>query len=37
MARRPPGGRVFPIGEAWDLSAYRHYRDRMSALLGLQN
>lgn len=30
-----PGGRVFPIREAWDLSAYRHYRDRMSALLGL--
>jgi alkylmercury lyase len=29
-----PGGRVFPIREAWDLSAYRHYRDRMSALLG---
>lgn len=30
-----PGSRVFPIREAWDLSAYRHYRDRMSALLGL--
>jgi len=30
-----PGGRVFPIREAWDLSAYRDYRDRMSALLGL--
>jgi alkylmercury lyase len=30
-----PGGQVFPIREAWDLSAYRHYRDRMSALLGL--
>jgi alkylmercury lyase len=30
-----PGGRVFPIREAWDLSAYRHYRDRMSALLRL--
>jgi alkylmercury lyase len=29
-----PGGRVFPIQEAWDLSAYRDYRDRMSALLG---
>jgi alkylmercury lyase len=29
-----PGGRVFPIRQAWDLSAYRHYRDRMSALLG---
>ena len=32
-----PGGRVFPIRQAWDLSAYRHYRDRMSALLGLGN
>ena len=30
-----PGGRVFPIREAWDLSPYRNYRDRMSALLGL--
>jgi len=30
-----PGGRVFPIREAWHLSAYRNYRDRMSALLGL--
>jgi alkylmercury lyase len=29
-----PGGRVFPIREAWDLGAYRDYRDRMSALLG---
>ena len=29
-----PGGRVFPIREAWDLSPYRNYRDRMSALLG---
>jgi hypothetical protein len=29
-----PGGRIFPIREAWDLSPYRHYRDRMSALLG---
>jgi alkylmercury lyase len=28
-----PGGRVFPIRQAWDLSAYRHYRDRMSVLL----
>jgi len=28
-----PGGRVFPIREAWDLSPYRNYRDRMSALL----
>jgi hypothetical protein len=32
-----PGGRVFPIWEAWDLSAYRDYRDRMTALLGLDN
>ena len=30
-----PDGRVFPIRQAWDLSAYRHYRDRMPALLGL--
>lgn len=30
-----PGGRVFPIRQAWDLSAYRGYRDRMPALLGL--
>jgi hypothetical protein len=28
-----PGGRVFPIRQAWDLSPYRNYRDRMSALL----
>ncbi len=32
-----PGGRVFPIREAWDLSAYRGYRDRMSALLDLKD
>jgi alkylmercury lyase len=32
-----PGGRAFPIREAWDLSAYRHYRDRMSALLDLKD
>lgn len=32
-----PGGRVFPIREAWDLSAYRDYRDRMSALLNPGN
>jgi Alkylmercury lyase len=32
-----PGGRVFPIREAWDLSAYRYYRDRMSALLDLKD
>jgi alkylmercury lyase len=29
-----PGGQVFPIRQAWDLSAYRDYRDRMPALLG---
>jgi len=32
-----PGGRVFPIRQAWDLSAYRDYRDRMSALLDLKD
>ena len=32
-----PGGRAFPIREAWDLSAYRGYRDRMSALLDLKD
>jgi hypothetical protein len=32
-----PGGRVFPIRQAWDLSAYRDYRDRMSALLNLDH
>jgi len=32
-----PGGRVFPIREAWDLSPYRDYRDRMSALLDLKD
>lgn len=30
-----PGGRVFPIKEAWDLSLYRDWRSRMSALLNL--
>jgi alkylmercury lyase len=28
-----PGGRVFPVREAWDLSVLRDWRDRMSALL----
>jgi alkylmercury lyase len=28
-----PGGRVFPVREAWDLSFHRVWRDRMSALL----
>jgi alkylmercury lyase len=32
-----PGGRVFPVREAWDLSFYRDWRDRMSALLNLGN
>jgi alkylmercury lyase len=32
-----PGGRVFPIREAWDLSFFGEWRDRMSALLGLGN
>ncbi|HEX9526886.1 MAG TPA: organomercurial lyase [Streptosporangiaceae bacterium] len=30
-----PGGRVFPVREAWDLSFHRAWRDRMSALLNL--
>ncbi|HKF18864.1 MAG TPA: organomercurial lyase [Candidatus Dormibacteraeota bacterium] len=30
-----PGGRVFPVREAWDLSVHREWRDRMSALLNL--
>lgn len=30
-----PGGRVFPVPEAWDLSFLRDWRDRMSALLDL--
>lgn len=30
-----PGGRVFPIREAWDLSFLRDWRERMSALLNL--
>jgi len=32
-----PGGRVFPVREAWDLSVHRGWRDRMSALLNLDN
>lgn len=31
-----PGGRVFPIREAWDLSCFRDWRARMSGLLGLR-
>lgn len=30
-----PGGRVFPVREAWDLSFLRAWRDKMSALLNL--
>lgn len=30
-----PGGRLFSIKEAWDLSFLRDWRDRMSALLSL--
>ena len=30
-----PGGRLFPVREAWNLSFYRVWRDRMSALLRL--
>lgn len=32
-----PGGRIFPIREAWDLSPLSDWRDRMSALLNLDN
>jgi alkylmercury lyase len=32
-----PGGRVFPIQEAWDLSFHRVWRGRMSALLKLDD
>jgi hypothetical protein len=32
-----PGGRVFPIREAWDLSVFRDWRDKMSALLKLDS
>jgi hypothetical protein len=30
-----PGGRVFPVRQAWDLRFLRDWRDRMSALLNL--
>ena len=30
-----PGGRIFPVRDAWDLSVHREWRDRMSALLKL--
>ena len=32
-----PGGRVFPVRQAWELSFHRAWRDRMSALLNLGN
>lgn len=32
-----PGGRVFPVRQAWDLSFLRDWRDRMPALLNLDN
>ena len=32
-----PGGRVLPVREAWDLSFLREWRDKMSALLNLDN
>jgi alkylmercury lyase len=32
-----PGGRVFPVREAWDLSVHREWRDRISALLNLDD
>jgi alkylmercury lyase len=32
-----PGGRVFPVRDAWDLSFHRVWRDRMSALLNPGN
>lgn len=32
-----PGGRVFPVREAWDLSFHRVWRNRMSALLNFGN
>jgi alkylmercury lyase len=31
------GGRVFPVREAWELSVIRQWRDKMSALLGLDH
>lgn len=30
-----PGGRVFPVRQAWDLSPFRYWRDSMPALLNL--
>lgn len=30
-----PGGRFFPVREAWDLSFFQEWRDRMSVLLNL--
>ena len=32
-----PGGRVFPVRDAWVLSFHRVWRDRMSALLNPGN
>lgn len=32
-----PGGRVFPVREAWDLRFLRDWRDKMSALLNLDH
>jgi alkylmercury lyase len=32
-----PGGRVLPVRKVWDLSIFRDWRDRMSALLNLGN
>jgi alkylmercury lyase len=32
-----PGGRVFPVRQAWDLSFHRNWRAKMSALLNPDN
>jgi hypothetical protein len=32
-----PGGRVFPVRQAWDLRFLHDWRDRMSALLNLDH
>ena len=32
-----PGGQVFSVAQAWDLSPFRDWRDRMSALLNLSH
>ena len=32
-----PGGRLFPVREAWDLSFYRDWRERMAVLLSLEH